>query len=159
MHKYAINHIDIWHNIAYCEFKIANERIRISLILEMVAEGLAARSGFEPPSVRGVRVKERHQTRILRSWRSASRPTGTSPVKVGQGWSRSVKLGQGRSSSVKVGQARSRSVKLGQGQSSSVKVGQARSRSVKLGQGRSRCASADRRGHESFRADRVYNGI
>jgi len=68
---------------------------------------------------------------------AGSRPTGSSPVKVGQGQSRSVKVGQGRSRSVKVSQGQSRSVKVGQGQSRSVKVSQGRSRSVKVGQGRS----------------------
>jgi len=69
---------------------------------------------------------------------AGSRPTGSSPVKVGQGQSRSVKVGQGRSRSVKVSQGQSRSVKVSQGRSRSVKVGQGRSGSVRVGQGRSR---------------------
>jgi uncharacterized protein (DUF433 family) len=37
--------VDKCHNIAYCELEIASERIRVSLILEMVADGSAARLG------------------------------------------------------------------------------------------------------------------
>jgi len=36
--------IDIWHNIAYCVFRIANERTSISLLFEMATDGSAAYS-------------------------------------------------------------------------------------------------------------------
>jgi hypothetical protein len=45
---------------------VANESTRITLILEMAADDLAARFGFEPPGVRAVRLQERHHPCALR---------------------------------------------------------------------------------------------
>ena len=42
--NYMLFNIDIWHNIAYCVFRIANERTSISLLFEMATDGSAAYS-------------------------------------------------------------------------------------------------------------------
>ena len=81
--------IDIWHNITYCEFKIANESISISLLLEIAAAGLAALSGAMPPDV-VVRCESNSGTQPA-SCGNAGQPSNR--VKSSQGRSRSVKVG------------------------------------------------------------------
>ena len=67
------------------DVKMANERVNLSRIHEIAADGLAGQSGYDPPGVRAVRIKKRHPARSLRKWRPAVQP--------GQTQSKSVKAG------------------------------------------------------------------